>query len=264
MKNEQNISNLLPEKELIRKYIANALSREEELAVAAMYDNDIDFRDTLDGLENLTLEEYDELMNKLGHQVDSKIDQIKGKVNTNVVPLSTGKVTNFFSYRKMAIAASIILFLSVGSYVLFTEMQSTSTKLYTAHFEYAEYPDMITRGSGEELSTVEKLAISAYNAENYEISIEHFEALKSKYPDNVKYGLFLGISYLGSNQPELAIATFKNLNYQGTVFCNDINWYLGLSYLRIRDKAAAREVFTKLAEQGCYYQAAAKDILAKL
>jgi tetratricopeptide (TPR) repeat protein len=264
MKNENNISNPIPEKELIRKYIANTLTREEELAVAAKYDNDTDFRDTLDGLENFSLEEYDELMNKLDHHVNNKINQIKAKGNHNELPSNTGKVTNFFNYRKMAIAASVILFLSVGSYVLFTQMQSTSTKLYTAHFEFAEYPDMITRGSGEELSTVEKLAISAYNAENYEISIEHFEALKNKYPDNVKYGLFLGISYLGSNQPELAIATFKNLNYQGTTFCNDINWYLGLSYLKIRDKSAAREVFTKLAEQGCYYQAAAKEILAKL
>jgi hypothetical protein len=79
MKNENNISNPIPEKELIRKYIANTLTREEELAVAAMYDNDADFRDTLDGLENFSLEEYDELMNKLDHHVNNKINQIKAK-----------------------------------------------------------------------------------------------------------------------------------------------------------------------------------------
>ncbi len=264
MKNEHKVTQIHNEQELIRKYIANTLTREEDLAVAALYDSDVDFKDALDGLENLSLEEYDELMNRLTHNLEKKVAMPKKEEGTTVVNVGSAKVHQLFPYRRIAIAASVILFLSVGCYVLFTKMQSTSTKLYAKHFEYANYPDMITRGSGEELSTSEKLAISAYNAENYEISIEHFEALKDKYPDNIKYGLFLGISYLGSNQPELAIKTFNNMNYKGTEFCNDINWYLGLSYLRIRDKAAAREIFTKLAEKNCYYHEAASDILAKL
>jgi tetratricopeptide (TPR) repeat protein len=264
MKNEHNITTLPSEQELIRKYIANTLTKEEDLAVAALYDTDEDFKDALDGLENLTLEEFDELMNRLEKNIEKKIAIPSNESGQTEMITESAKIKQLFPYRRMAIAASVILFLSFGSYVLFTTMQSTSTKLYTQHFEFADYPDMITRGSGEELSNSEKLAISAYNAENYEISIEHFEVLKDKYPDNVKYGLFLGISYLGNNKPELAIETFKGMKYQGTEFCNDVNWYLGLAYLRIRDKAAAREIFTKLADKNCYYHAAASDILAKL
>lgn len=266
MQSNKNIKNQYPEQELIRKYLADTLTKEEEQTVAQLYQNNADFRDALDGFENMSVAEFDEWLTNTDQLIDSKLAI---PVHEMIQPesefiIENNKVKEIHPYRRMAIAASVLLFLMLGCYIVFTQMQSTSTKLYVTHFELKDYPDMITRGSGEELSTTEKLAISAYNAENYEVSIEHFEALKNKYPDNVKYGLFLGISYLGSNQPDFAVKALTSVEYEGTAYCNDVNWYLGLAYLKLNNKKDAKDVFTKLASEDCYYKEVASEILVKL
>ncbi len=252
----------LREQELIRKYLADTLNLEEELLIAERYEKDENFRDTLDGLEQLSVEEYDQLLTDIDNKIDNKISSAEelSKIHT----VKTMKQRSVSPYRRWAIAASVLLVIAFSSIIALNLIQGPAQKLFAEHFEYKAYPDMIVRGAGEELSTAEKLAISAYNAENYEVSTEHFKTLSKKYPDNIKYNLFLGISHMGSNNPEKAITALERTPFDKSSFCNDINWYLGLAYLKVKNRAKAKEIFTKLAVVDCYYQQAATAILSKL
>ncbi|MEZ5009821.1 MAG: hypothetical protein R2753_16855 [Chitinophagales bacterium] len=253
------------EQELIRKYLSDTLSKEEELLVAEKYQNDEDFRDALDGLEHLSEEEYIAQLNNIDSTIDKKLVAAKEEtIEPPKIIIEQGKVKPLTNTRNLAIAASVLLFLAFGSILCIKLIQGPTEKVFASHMEYKAYPDMITRGAGEELSNLEKLAISSYNTENYEISSEHFEKLSAKYPENEKYALFLGISYLGANQPDNAIDALSAVQNDQSAFCNDINWYLGLAYLKIKDKGKAKEIFTKLSAVDCYYKEAAKEILQKL
>ncbi|MCB0501550.1 MAG: hypothetical protein KDD32_02620 [Bacteroidetes bacterium] len=265
MQKLNNENDHILEQELIRKYLADSLTKEEEALLAEKYQSDEDFRDALDGLEHLSVEEYEQQMSAIDQAIDKRLVKSEDEIiEPPKIIIEQGQVKPLINTKKFAIAASVILLLSLGSFLCLKLIQGPVEKVYAEHMTYKAYPDMITRGSGEELSNLEKLAISSYNTENYEISSEHFEKLSAKYPQNEKYALFLGISYLGANQPENAISALEAVQNDQSAFCNDINWYLGLAYLKIKEKGKAKEIFTKLSAADCYYNEAAKEILQKL
>lgn len=266
MQKLNNENDHILEQELIRKYLEDSLTKEEEALLAERYQSDEDFRDALDGLEQLSAEEYAQQMSAIDQAIDKQLAKKRDDeiIEPPKIIIEQGQVKPLTNTRKLAIAASVILLLSLGSLLCLKLIQGPAEKVYAEHMTYKAYPDMITRGSGEELSNLEKLAISSYNTENYEISSEHFEKLSAKYPQNEKYALFLGISYLGANQPENAISALEAVQNDQSAFCNDINWYLGLAYLKIKEKGKAKEIFTKLSAADCYYNEAAKEILQKL
>ena len=262
-------NNHINEQELIRKYLEDSLTQEEELVVADLYDSDKEFREALDGLEMLSSEDFTETL----HSVNARIDhKIQSSANVHNITMSTTRKDNVrqlfaagSSMRRLAIAASLVLFLLFGGTLFMNQWQSPNQRAYAANFSAKPYPDQITRGHGDALSQPEKLAISAYNTENYEVSVQYFEDLFRQYPDNEKYGLFLGISHMGRKEHGKAIAIFEDLQANAVKYPEDIDWYLSLSYIKTQEIAKAKELLALLAENDTsYYQEASQDLLKKL
>lgn len=259
-------SNQFNEQALIRKYLTDTLSIDEEAILAKRYETDENFRDMLDGYEQLTIDEFDAVVAKLNAHSVSNLSEDDNLQGGKVLSIQSHPAVKAHKkrYQQLAIAACAVILLGFGFFVFMSQNTSAGKKMFAQHMEYKDYPDKITRGAGAELSSNEKMAIAAYNAENYEVSSQHFEQLTKKFPSDIKYALFLGISYLGNEQPQKAIALFESSNFKQTSFCNDINWYLGLAYLKVKEVEKAKSIFKQLSSKNCYYNDAAKEILAKI
>jgi predicted Zn-dependent protease len=116
---------------------------------------------------------------------------------------------------------------------------------------------------GENGLTAESQAIQAYEKEDYFEAVNAYQKLVSNNPDNVKNNLFLGISFLGTNQPKKAIEVLSKLT-QSEAFHFDIKWYLALAYIKNKELQQAQLLLTNLAEQENYYKNDAQEILDKL
>jgi len=258
----------LTEQELIRKYLDNELTQEEEIMVAERYEKDAEFRDALDGMEMMSGSEFSEIMSTISDEIDTKINAAAGSGEVVEISDSGAGSSNVFrlqSVRRMAIAASVVLLMFLGGTIVMNQIKSPIDKLVASNFEAKPYPDLILRGEAEDLSELEKVAIREYNAENYEVSVKHFSNLSIQYPDIQKYGLFLGISHMSLSDYTAAVETLLAVKAQGDGFSDDIDWYLGLSYLKLKQADKAKPLFERLAANDqSYYSAAAEEIATKL
>jgi len=258
----------LNEQELIRKYLDNELTPEEEILVAERYESDAEFRDALDGMEMLSGSDFSDLMIDISDKIDKKISAAAGSgqvIDISDADAGESKVIKLRSFRRMAIAASVVLLLFVGGTIMMNQIKTPTQKLVASNFQPKPYPDLITRGDSDDLSQLEKVAISAYNSENFEVSVKHFRDLYIQYPNIEKYGLFLGISQMGLSNYQDAIKTLSGLKERSETYSDDLDWYLGLSYLKMQQPELARPLFEGLAaDQNSYYREAARKIFKKL
>lgn len=240
--------------ELIKKYLANELSPQERNAFEQEMENDPFLMESIDGWsmhqEALTMSDLNTLENKLNTKIDSKITQPgKGKVIS----------LNFFRY---AAAACIIGVLGLVSWrLVFVQKNMDEQAIYASYFKPLTNPDATVRGEND--STEASQAIQAYEKEDYFEAIKYYEKLVANNPDNVKNNLFLGISFLATNQPKKAIDVLNKIT-ASEQFHFDIQWYLALAYLKNKEIQQAQTTLTNLTKEENYYQKEAQEILDKL
>lgn len=265
---EQMDSRPEADRELIRKYLGDALSPEEERRLAGRYESDRSFREALDGFEGMTPEEFDASMARLSGRIQARVSQgapEERAAEAHTPARSPGRTYQMYSFRRLAIAASAAILLLVAGGIAINQVKSPADRLVAAHFAAKPYPDQITRGEGVELSQMERLAIASYNSEDYAVSVDHFSALYAQHPENVKYGLFLAISQMGVSDYTRAVETLTALRSGDHVYTEDVLWYLGLSYLKLKRPEEAVAVFSTLAgNERSFYSDGARQILDKL
>ena len=256
------------EQELILKYLEDTLTSEEEMLVADLYESDKVFRDALDGLEMLTADQFSNTLNSLSARIDSKIQS-----SANVIEHDVNKKDNVrqlfssgTSMRRMAIAASLALCLLFGGTIFMNQWQSPTDRMFASNFENKPHPDPVVRGPNA-LSQAENLAITAYSLskdedENYEIAVERFRALFEQYPESEKHGLFLGISLMGDKEYQEAISILEGLQPIALKYTQDIDWYLALCYIKVKDLDGARSLLITLSnDTDSYYQEPSANLL---
>lgn len=237
--------------ELIKKYLANELSPEERNAFEQEIENDPFLKEGMEGLEEwYTHGTLGALETDLQKKIDAKVNEPKkGKV----IPL------HFFRY---AAAACIIGILALLSWrLLITPNRIDEQAIYASYFKPLTNPDATVRG--ENGASDESMAIQAYEKEDYFEAVKYYEKLVANNPDNVKNNLFLGISFLATNQPKKAIDVLSRIT-TSEEFHFDIQWYLGLSYIKNKDIPQAQTTLTNLTKEENYYQKEAQEILDKL
>lgn len=256
------------DRELIRKYLGDSLTPEEEKFLARRYESDRAFREALDGYEGMSPAEFDASMERISGRIQSRLEQGVGEarsVASKEGSRSPGRNYQMYSFRRLAIAASAALLVLVAGGIAINQIKSPTDRLVAAHFEARPYPDQITRGEGVELSQAERLAIASYNTGDYAVSVEHFRGLYEQYPENVKYGLFLAISQMEVSEYDSAVETLSALRTGDHAYTEDVLWYLGLSYLKLKRPEEAQALFATLAaNERSYYSEGARQILNKL
>jgi tetratricopeptide (TPR) repeat protein len=149
----------------------------------------------------------------------------------------------------MAVAASIIIFISVGYWMLnkpdkyerlFAENMTVDPGLpvpMSATNNYIFYDAMVDYKSGK-----------------YEVAINKWEPLLIQNPENDTLNYYLGVANFNIEQYKIAIPYFENsASQENASFLGKSEWYLALSFLKTNDfeklKALAKESHSEYTEK---------------
>ncbi|MEL7146848.1 MAG: hypothetical protein AAFO69_10800 [Bacteroidota bacterium] len=158
------------------------------------------------------------------------------KIKTEIASIVHQKETTALWIK---IAASVFLF-AVTLFVL-TQIDIFSQQDYATLFE--PYPDVVTvRNDRSDL----REALSDYSSESF---IEALKGLDKLKPSDTIY-FYKAQCHLAMEQYHAAISNLHKIP-ENSVFIEQKNWYLGLSYLLINDKIKAKVEFSKI-DQGEY------------
>lgn len=188
-------------------------------------------------------------------KVSSVINEAKNKQNS-------GRVILMSRRRVQLIAASVAILIAVSAAIFFLYPRSYSyDKLFTMYFD-SDRPVHVSRSGDVDL--VE--ALKHYQQKDYENAIVLFNEILKEQPANFSIRFYTAISYIETKQFYEAIEYFnKIIEHNNNLYVEPSQWYLGLSYLGNHQPNLAVTQFEKVAEDPySYYHEKAKEILDRL
>ena len=168
-----------------------------------------------------------------------------------------------FSIRPWLIAASIILLIGIGSWLIFFNSPDMSTEqLYAANFApYENVVHPIERG--EKLEDLKTKAFLAYEDGDYPLALELFKELQAQHADPY-IDFYKAIILMQLNQHEEAIPLLKGYIENDGQLKDRATWYLALAHLKIGDTSEVRAVLEKLVQMGTFKTKDAEKLLKSL
>ncbi|NAS31137.1 tetratricopeptide repeat protein [Flavobacteriaceae bacterium R38] len=168
------------------------------------------------------------------------------------------KVTSmFFSWR---IAATILVIIGLGSYFIINSLSPNKSDLLNQYFSV--YPlEGVIRGDSLGSSLTKKLNV--YSNGDYQSAIINLEELITENPGKEVLKIYLGNSYLQTNQVNKAIAEFQSID-SISMYYENAQWYLALSFLKTNQEVEAKEILRRLLKLNGAYNNKASDLLKEL
>lgn len=233
--------------EKIEEYLAKTLSEEEYIA----FEKEI----VMDNELKIEVEKQREL-----HRVLSDTDTLAFKEKLQKISAEIKQeesTTNtYFSFWK--IAASIIVVFGIGALLWNISNSESLEDLYLAYYHPFPAEDH-TRG---ETHTDIADLITAYGNGEYSKVIQKLEGLV-KSSDQERFKLYLGNSYLNTNQEQKAIFQFQNIG-KNSKYYETAKWYKALAYLKIGKKDSVTSILTSIIDYKGIYQNKALELSKKL
>ncbi|MEN0048732.1 MAG: tetratricopeptide repeat protein [Bacteroidota bacterium] len=161
--------------------------------------------------------------------------------------------------RPLAIAASFLLLISVGTFLYMPSQYSNEAIASRYYTDDSSWRSGTKSGDGEDpLDT----GITAYEAGNYEQAVNTF----SNFPDNDKaiYGLAQS-QYQLENYSD-AISNFQKVIARSNPnYLENAEWYLLLTYLKSEETGRAFDaLLEKIIDDGGFYAGKAKEMKGRL
>ncbi|KAA1242491.1 hypothetical protein [Aquimarina sp. RZ0] len=233
--------------EKIEEYLANTLSQEEQVA----FEKEM----AMDSELKIEVEKQREL-----HRVLSDTDTMAFKEKLQKISAEIkqeeSKTNSYFSYWK--IAASIIILFGLGTLLWNISDSESPEDLYLAYYHPFPAEDH-TRG---ETHNDTKGIIAAYVNGEYSRVIQKLEGLV-KSSDQERFKLYLGNSYLNTNQEQKAIFQFQSIR-KSSQYYETAKWYKALAYLKIGKKDSAKSILSSIINYKGIYKSKALELSEKL
>ncbi len=209
--------------EIIDRYLTNSMSVKEKVDFELKLKHDLNLQKAV--------EEHRLLIDGIETQA------LRDKLNVfhkNTTKKNTAKHTNMFI--KYAVAASLILFLGISSFLLLNN--NPNKKLYAKYFTPDPgLPTVMSATKNYEFYN----AMVSYKQGKYEDAIEQWQKLYINKPNNDTLNYFLGIAHLANKNALLAEKFLTTAtNNQNSVFIDDAQFYLGLIALKNNDNTKAK------------------------
>ena len=129
---------------------------------------------------------------------------------------------------------------------------------------YTPYPATdLTRGENVTSSTTDAKLASYYRKGKYDQTISLLEDKLKNNPSDERLKLYLGNSYLNTDQEEKALLLFETFENTSSYFY-DAQWFAALTYIKINSPEKAMPILTTLSENINLYRNKALEILNKL
>ncbi|WP_062054499.1 tetratricopeptide repeat protein [Aquimarina longa] len=236
--------------EKIEQYLTNRLSPEDLIAFKKEIHTNPQLQEEIEKHRVLhkILEDQDTLIFK------EKLAQISSTIKQQ--DTTSQKKSTFFSFWK--IAASIAILIGIGISLWYTSNTINQTQgLYKAY--YVPFPSEDTiRGE----ITEEQGILKNYTKGAYEAVITTLE----KHPNLMnqqRLRLYLGNSYLNTNQEEKAIKQFIAIRNKDRYY-EIAQWYLSLTYLKMNDSKKTKTLLKNIINYDGVYKDKASQLLKAL
>ncbi|MBG47282.1 MAG: hypothetical protein CML05_03220 [Pseudozobellia sp.] len=170
--------------------------------------------------------------------------------------------SRFSVYRKWMVAASIALLIGLG-YLGYNSFSGPNyNQLYEDNFQ--NYPNTVFEISrGESVESIERNAFSQYELDNYAEAIANFE--KIPLADRNGYiDFYMGMSYLNLKQYNKAQEFLKKAAESETQLKAEAYWYLAMVALKTKDKQKALQWLEILVDKYDYKKERAKELIDAL
>ncbi|WP_104735650.1 tetratricopeptide repeat protein [Hanstruepera ponticola] len=189
---------------------------------------------------------------------NSKIQELKKTIQTinhkHFENKSKSKKKNRYYYLLAACLVSLL------GYFVFNTSQST-LDVYTEYSDWSTLPSLTSRGeSNRDLLHSAEVAFLEQDYEKTKKMLEKYSDLNSIIDPNAS--LYLGISYLETNDFDSAIGTFDKLIQSNSLDSSKGFWYKALVYLKAGDKKGAKNILKLIVKSPSNYNyEKARDIL---
>ena len=165
-------------------------------------------------------------------------------------------------WQRLAMAASILLVVSVAIWYFFQDKkteQPTQKTIYASYFKVYRNIDAPTVRGATSKNNIEK-ALAFYDNEEFDTALVYFEKIKT--PEYDYDALLQANAYLATNQTEKALPILEKLSQDTTSKeAKPAEWYLALALAKTNEQAATT-VFDKIKNTtGHPYQKKAAEIL---
>ncbi len=239
--------------ELIDKYLHSTLTPSESEQFNSLLKNDNEFREDVELFKNL----------KVVSGAEDRAELRKNLVNfeTKIATKKT-KVVPLFNYKKIMIAASIVLIATIGGITLFNPFGVDADTLYAANFEpYKNVVTPIVRGETNENDEVE--AFISYESKDYISAANQFRELyeTTKLP---YFLLYQANSLLASGNVKEAIPILEQHVALNDELSERGKWYLSLAYIKENKKEEAITLLEEMKEKNSFKTDDVKQLLDKL
>jgi len=182
--------------------------------------------------------------------LDSKLSFLKAVDNES---MTISEPTKRYLWP-VSIAASLLLIL--GFYFFNSNALSGNEKLFADHFEV--YPEL-TQFRGSEKNERSKAAL-LYNTDQFKKAAIAYQNLYLNDPKQ-DYLFYAAVAYLANENPSKALDLFKEL---GTSEKLPLNYYKGLTNLRLNNSEAAKINLSKVNPTFTFYKSKADLLLKEL
>ena len=162
-------------------------------------------------------------------------------------------------------AASIILLVSIASFVYYFVIQDKSTRMYNQFYQPYEYSAVTRTNDNTELNNEFKSALEEYNSRNYRQAIQYFEQVLKEDSQYFIASLLIAICHIEIEETSQARVILSEIVNKNNYLINETaNWYLALCYVKENDFNNARLILEDLTSYKNYYQLNAQKLLNKI
>ena len=190
----------------------------------------------------------------------AQLDEIHEELTPQLEKLTRKSSKRVLRY---AVAASIAVIISLGTYSLF--FKKVNNNKIVSEFYKPYDVTLVNRSANASITPVLREALSKYENQEYREATMLFKEILEINPEMTASYLYSGISYMELKEYTSAEESFTAvLEHNDNLYIEQANWYLGMVYILTDEKDKARIQFRKIKNSDGFYQDEAAKILRKL
>jgi tetratricopeptide (TPR) repeat protein len=189
----------------------------------------------------------------------AQLDEIHEELSPQLEKLTRKSSKRVLRY---AVAASIAVIISLGTYSLF--FNKVNNNKIVSEFYKPYDVTLVNRSANDHIIPLMREALYKYENKEYREAVTLFRKILEVKPEMTASYLYSGISYMELKEYVNAEKSFNAvIEHNDNLYIEQAEWYLGMVYLLTDQKEKAREQFLKIKEVDGYYSKAATKILRK-
>ncbi|GGG30363.1 hypothetical protein GCM10011344_34130 [Dokdonia pacifica] len=240
--------------EFEEEMIQNPELKEQVALYKALYNIDQDNDDWI------TIEDNPQLLKKEIALFRSQETKEFSKSLKQYRQANTKEKESMFKMQRWSAIAAIVI---IGVFILYPR-SSDLPDLYEQYHNWEELPSYVSKGENTD-QILEEIE-ATFRSKKYQNIITLSQTLDPTiYETNPQVLLFIGVSYLETNQYKNALTTFDRLTKSDGLDFHKGYWYKVLTFLKQEDKENAVKTLKTIMENPTYYKySSAKELLKEL